>query len=86
MALKKPVEVKEISFDYIIDYVKEKGKADIAWLKELANSEVIDKKSGKIRNISFIEVRNQFARKYLPEIVPAPKELKPTMKERLAQL
>ena len=84
--MKKPAEVKEISFDYIIDYVKEKGKADIAWLKELANGQVVDKKSGRTRNISFVEVRNEFARKYLPEIVRPPKEMKPTMKERLAKL
>jgi len=84
--MKKPAEVKEISFDYIIDYVKEKGKADIAWLKELANRQIADEKSGKTRNISFVEVRNEFARKYLPEIVRPPKEKKPTMKERLAEL
>lgn len=84
--MKKPTEVKEITFDYIIEYVKGEGKADIAWLKDLANQQVVDKKSGATRNISFVEVRNEFARKYLPEIVRPPKEVKPTMKERLAKL
>jgi hypothetical protein len=84
--MNKPLEVKEISFDYIIDYVKEKGKADIAWLKDLADQQVADKKSGAKRNISFVEIRNEFARKYLPEIVRPPKQTKPTMKERLAKL
>ncbi|MCL2813722.1 MAG: hypothetical protein FWD23_03895 [Oscillospiraceae bacterium] len=84
--MKKPAEVKEISFDYIVEFVQEKGAADIAWLKEFVDSQVVDKKSGKIRNISFVEVRNEFAKKYVPEIVRPPKELKPTMKERLAKL
>lgn len=84
--MEKPTEVRDISFDYIIDFVKEKGKADIAWLKKFVDQQVVDKKSGKTRNISFVEVRNEFARKYLPEIVRPPKEIKPTMKERLAKL
>ncbi|MCL1794738.1 MAG: hypothetical protein FWG34_12825 [Oscillospiraceae bacterium] len=82
----KPLEVKEISFDYIIDYIKGKGKADVAWLKELVNKQVADKKSDQMRNISFVEIRNEFARKYMPEIVRPPKETKPTMKERLAKI
>jgi len=83
----KPTEVKQISFDFIIDFIKERGKEkDIAWLKELANKEVVDRRTGAMRNISFVEVRNEFAKKYMPEIVPPPKATKPTMKQRLAEL
>ena len=94
--MEKPENIKEITFDYIFEYIKGKGKEDKAWLKELASSTIIVKdKNGKIikeegedkeRDITFLEIRNEFAKKYIPEIMPEAKPKKPTMKERIASL
>jgi hypothetical protein len=78
--------IKDVTFDYIVDYVKGKGKADIQWLKEVANKPVAPDKNGKERKISFIEIRKEFVIKYLPHLAPKPKEKKPTMWERIADL
>lgn len=84
--MKEITDIKEITFDYIVDYVKEKGKADIQWLKELAAKPVPPNKNGKERKISFIEIRKEFVIKYMPDLAPQPKEKKPSMYDRIADL
>ena len=79
-------DIKEITFDYIMEYVKGKGAADIKWLKEVANKPVAADKNGKPRKISFIEIRKEFTIKYFPDLAPKPREKKPTMWERIAEL
>ena len=78
--------IKDITFDYIVEYVKGKGTEDVQWLKELAEKPVAPDKNGKERKISFIEIRKEFVIKYIPALAPKPKEKKPTMLERIAAL
>ena len=84
--MENPTTVKEIAFDYIFGYIQAKGKQDKSWLKKLCSQKVKNEKSGAERDITFIEIRNEFAKKYMPEIIPPPKKKVPTMKEKLALL
>jgi hypothetical protein len=82
----KPTNIKEINQKYIGEYVSEQGQAAIDWLNELLEKEVPANKKGERRQISFIEVRNEFVRKYMPEIMPKAKPKEPSMKEYFASL
>ena len=84
--MKEPTTVKEVKFEYIAEYVKEKGKDDIQWLKDLYAKPVPPDKNGKERSISFIEIRGAFIDKYMPHLKPIAKPKKPTMKELLSEL
>ena len=82
----KITNIKEINYDYIEEYVQQKGKDDIKWLIDLMETEVPPDKNGKKRHISFIEIRNAFVDKYMPEIKPKAKPKQPTMQDRIAKL
>jgi len=84
--MKEITNEKDVTFDYIAEYVKEKGKDDIQWLKDLYAKPVPPDKNGKKRNISFIEIRIAFIAKYMPHLVAEPKPKKPTMRDKLAKL
>jgi len=90
-------DIKELGFDYIFEYIKAKGTDDKKWLKELASSKIVIKDENekivkdengndKERDITFLEIRNEFAKKYMSEIVPKSKPKKPTMKKMLESL
>ncbi len=68
----KDTEVGKISIDDIIAYCK-KNK-EVAWLKDLASQTkvYVDKETQeeKTRKISFIEIRNEFLRKFYPDQAP----------------
>ena len=83
---KEITNIKEIDFDYIEEYVTEKGKEDERWLVELWEKGVLSDKNGKKRDMSFIELRNAFVDKYMPELKPKAKPKAPTMKDRIAKL
>lgn len=84
--MKEITNIKEITFDFIVEYITEKGKADKQWLKELAAKPVPPNKNGKERKISFIEIRKEFAIKYFPNLIAPPHEKKPSMYDRIADL
>ncbi|MCL1794559.1 MAG: hypothetical protein FWG34_11905 [Oscillospiraceae bacterium] len=84
--MEKPNNIKEITFDFILEHIKTKGATDKSWLKKLVSKKIGQNKKGEDRTISFVEIRNEFVKKYMPEIIPPPKEKKPTMKEKLTQL
>lgn len=84
--LKEIANIKEINFDYIEEYVQEKGEKDKQWLVDLWETEVPPDKNGKKRHISFIEIRNAFVDKYMPELKPKAKPKAPTMQDRIAKL
>lgn len=84
--MKEINKLNDIDFGFIMEYVKGKGKADIQWLKELAEMPVPPDKNGKERKISFIELRKEFAIKYFPDFAPKEKVKKPTMWEQIADL
>lgn len=84
--MEKPNNIKEINLEYIIAYVQNKGKWAVEWLKELVNKEMPPNKNGKPRKITFIEIRQEFVRRYMPELAPQAKEKKPSMYDRIADL
>lgn len=84
--MEKPNNIKEIDLEYIIGYVQNEGNWAVEWLKEIANKEMPPNKSGKPRKITFIEIRNEFVKHFMPELLPPPKEKKPSMYDRINNL
>lgn len=65
--------ITEITMPLIKKYIIAQGESDIEWLIEILERKVTVKdKEGKekTRRCSFIEIRNEFARKYRPDIAP----------------
>jgi len=81
-----PENIKQIDFTYIVDYVQDVGMEAIEWLQDLYQQEVEPNKNGKERKISFIEIRNAFVAKYMPDLMPEPKAKKPQMGEVIMAL
>ena len=85
--MENPSNINEIDGDFVVDYCKEQGAEAVAWLKEIYNRPPKPDKNKVLREISFIEVRNEFARKYFSHLVPVGKgNDKKSMRERLAEL
>jgi hypothetical protein len=80
------MEFKKITFDDIVNYCKEHN--EIAWLKEEVEKKVSYVEDGetKERDISFIEVKNDFVAKFMPAIAPKRKPKKGSMKDIVAGL
>lgn len=76
--------INDIKFEDIVEYCK-KNK-EVEWLKEVALQEGLTNKNGKERKVSFIEIRNEFCRKFYPDLAPQPKVKKPSMYEVIAGL
>lgn len=79
----RSLTLNDITLDYILSYVEEKGEKEIEWLNQLIDTPVPPNKKGRYRRISFMEIRKEFALRFLPEIAPKPQEKKPTMYERI---
>lgn len=80
MKEEKVLTLQNIKFQDILDYCLENNQ--VAWLKEVAATKIIrkDEKGEEYEdNITFIELKLAFVRKFMPEIAPAPKVNKPTM-------
>lgn len=81
-----PQNINDINGDYVFDYCKEQGQEAIDWLKAIYAKPPKKDKNGHEREISFIEVRNEFARKFFPHLAPKSKAKKKTIKNRLENL
>lgn len=68
--METPKNIREINFDYIIEYVQAQGPEAVQWLKDLAAKPVPPDKNGKERKISFIEIRKEFVIRFFPELAP----------------
>jgi len=79
-------DIKKIDFDFIIEYVQAQGPEAVQWLKDISKKPVPPGKSGKERNISFVELRKEFVLKFFPGMLRSQKEKKATMLERIAEL
>ena len=83
-------DLKQIKLPIIKRHVMELGKKDTKWLVDFMKTEV--EKTGKdgkkvMRIPTYIEVRNEFARKYFPDLAPKGTTKKATMmKDTLAEL
>ena len=74
---------KDMKIGDIIEYCQKNN--EVAWLKETA-TKTYKTKDGKQRNISFIELKLEFVKKFMPEIAPKAQAKKPTMYELIAKL
>lgn len=66
-------DIKEITLPLIKKYIMERDASDIEWLIDMLEGEVtVTDKEGKekTRRRSFIETRNEFTRKYRPDLAP----------------
>ena len=83
-------DLKQITLPMIKAHVMSLGKKDAKWLMDFMKTEVEKKdKDGKkvMRVPTYIEVRNEFARKYFPGVAPKGTTKKANaMKETLAEL
>ena len=74
---------KDMRIEDIIEWCKANKQVD--WLKETA-AQQFTTKEGKARNITFIELKLAFVKKFMPEIAPKAQAKKPTMYELIAKL
>jgi transposase len=81
-----PQNINDIDGDYVMNYCKSQGQESVDWLKEVYARPKKKDKNGIERAISFIEVRNEFARKYFPHLAPKKKSRKKTIKDMLDNL
>lgn len=69
--------INDITFDDILEHCQKHKETE--WLKEYALQEGLTNKNGQPRKVSFIEIRNEFCRKFAPELAPKPAVKKPSM-------
>ena len=67
------MDFKKMQLDDIIKWCVENKQVD--WLKKEAEKKYTTKE-GLERNITFVELKYSFARKFMPEIVPVAKKPK----------
>ena len=77
------MDFMKIDADFIINWCVEHN--EITWLKAKAAEKKIGK-DGKERAITFVEMKLDFVKKFMPELAPKAKEKKPTMFDRIAAL
>ena len=79
---KYPSTLSEYKLEHIIEWCKENDQVD--WLKTEANK-TVKTKSGKEIAMPFLTLRNNWARKFAPELAPKSKKKK-TMLEMINEL
>lgn len=78
------LDYMKMDIDTIIEWCKENNQVE--WLKAAAAQKKIGK-DGEERSITFIELKREFALKFVPEIVPvAQKKKGASMFEKIAAL
>ena len=81
-----PTNIKEIKKEFVMHYCKEhQAEGAIDWLSAILNTPKKIDKNGKERDISFIVIRNEFAKKYFPHLVPIAQPRDKTMKDMLKE-
>ena len=74
---------KAMNIDDIIDWCIENKQVD--WLKK-TSATTFPTADGKTRKISFIEIKLEFVKKFMPEIAPKAQAKKPSMYDRINAL
>ena len=77
------MDYKKLNIDDIINWCVANNQVD--WLKAEA-SRKFRNEDGTERAITFIEIKRDFAKKFMPEIMPKSKEKKPSMFEKIKAL
>lgn len=82
------MDYKAMKIEDIINWCKENNQ--VAWLKQIAAKQypVVDEEGNETgtRNITFIELKIAFAKKFMPDILPKAKDKKPTMFDLIKNL
>ena len=81
------MDYKKLTFNDIVEWCKANNQVE--WLKREVETIVVDEdKDGNEfeRDITFIEIKRDFAEKFMPEIAPKRKPKKPSMKDIVAAL
>ena len=81
-----PSDINEIGKDFILNFIKEKHPEGIPWLKDLAKTTTYSKKLNKDIPITFLTVRQEFAKKYFPNLIKPPKKKEKTFFELIEEL
>ncbi len=74
---------KDMTIEDIISWCQENKQVD--WLKETA-AKVYKTEDGKERRISFIELKLEFVKKFMPSIAPKAQPKKPSMYDLIKAL
>lgn len=74
---------KDMRIEDIITWCQENKEVD--WLKEAA-AKTYKTEDGKERRISFIELKLEFVKKFMPSIAPKAQPKKPSMYDLIAKL
>ena len=74
---------KDMRIEDIIAWCQENKEVD--WLKEAA-AKTYKTEDGKERRISFIELKLEFVKKFMPSIAPKAQPKKPSMYDLIAKL
>ena len=74
---------KDMTIEDIIQWCKDNKQVD--WLKEAA-AKTYKTEDGKERRISFIELKLEFVKKFMPEIAPKAQAKKPSMYDLIKAL
>lgn len=74
---------KDMTIEDIIAWCKDNKQVD--WLKEAA-AKTYKTEDGKERRISFIELKLEFVKKFMPEIAPKAQAKKPSMYDLIKAL
>ena len=74
---------KDMKIEDIIAWCTKNDAVD--WLKEVA-AKTYETKDGKERRISFIELKLEFVKKFMPELAPKAQPKKPSMYDLIAKL
>lgn len=74
---------KDMKIEDIIQWCQANKQVD--WLKEVA-AKVYKTEDGKERRISFIELKLEFVKKFMPDIAPKAQPKKPSMYDLIAKL
>lgn len=77
------LDYMKMDIDTIIAWCKEENQVE--WLKAKAAEKRIGK-DGEERSISFVELKIDFCKKFMPEIMPKSKPKAPNMFEKIAAL
>lgn len=76
------MDYQHMKIEHIIEWCKKNN--EIAWLKEAAAKTFTTEKGE--RKITFIELKLEFVKKFMPEIAPKAQNKKPTMYELIEAL
>jgi len=78
------LEYKTLTLEQMIAYIDKNAPKDKQWFKGVATQKKIDKEGNEYDAYDHFKAREEFCKKYMPDIIPVAKPKKPTKAEILA--